>query len=66
LGNNAGYTTLDDSAVMNNTATLGESGSPGGGGIYNFSGAVLLNDSTVRRNIPNNCIPTGSVTGCNG
>lgn len=42
------------------------SGSGSGGGIRNSGVTVTLNDSTVRRNRPDNCAPLGSVPGCTG
>jgi hypothetical protein len=65
INNNAGTTTLDNSAVTNNTAQQGESGYYGGG-IFDFSGTVPLNDSSVRSNTPDNCDPSGYVSGCTG
>ena len=36
------------------------------GGIYRGSGTVTLQDSAVSGNVPDNCAPPGSVTGCTG
>ncbi|MFF7976913.1 hypothetical protein [Streptomyces sp. NPDC007905] len=45
---------LDDSTVTRNRAA------GNGGGIFNETGAVIrLNETTVKRNKPNNCFPTG-------
>jgi len=60
---NGGTMTLTRSAVEDNTAD----GGPGsGGGIYNASGTVTLDQSWARRNNPDNCAPSGSVPGCFG
>lgn len=59
INNNAGTTTVYDSAVIGNTGSTG-------GGIYTFSGIVLLTDSIVIANTPDNCDPPGAVTGCAG
>ena len=62
----AGLTiTLVDTAVRNNTAGSGSSGSYGGG-IYTFSGSVSVTESTVSENSPYNCAPLGAVDGCTG
>jgi hypothetical protein len=63
--NNAGTTALDNSTVTKNTALMGEGGSFGGG-IFDFSGTVPMNNSAVKGNIPDNCDPSGYVTGCTG
>jgi hypothetical protein len=60
---NGGTMTLTRSAVESNTA---DGGSGSGGGIYNASGAVTLDQSWARRNSPDNCAPPGSVPGCFG
>jgi hypothetical protein len=51
--------TLAGSTITGNTAGAG-------GGIYLDSGTVTLQDSTVSGNVPDNCAPPGSVTGCTG
>ncbi|MGW5608881.1 hypothetical protein ACWEWI_22790 [Streptomyces sp. NPDC003753] len=51
------HLTLDDSAITQNTA--GD-----GGGIYSESGAVVrLEDTSVRQNKPNNCVPAVGLCG---
>jgi hypothetical protein len=53
--------TLTQSTVNANTAT---GTTAAGGGIFNVSGTVTLTATTVKGNIPNNCSPPGSVSGC--
>jgi len=66
IDNNAGTTTLKNSIVTSNAAESGESGTFGGG-IFDFSGQVLLTGSSgVSGNSPDNCAPTGIVPGCTG
>jgi len=50
--------TLTDSSVTDNTARHE------GGGIFNALGIVTLSGSTVADDTPDNCSPTGSVSGC--
>ncbi|MFI1470033.1 hypothetical protein [Streptomyces wuyuanensis] len=57
--NSAGNTVLTDSTVTKNEAS-------DGGGIYETSGAVTLNRTRVKDNVPNNCSPTNAVAGCIG
>ena len=60
---NGGTMTLTRSTVGDNTAD----GGPGsGGGIYNASGTVTLDQSWARKNNPDNCAPSSSVPGCFG
>jgi predicted outer membrane repeat protein len=65
ITNNAGTTTLDNSTVTENSAGSAQAGSAGGG-IFDFSATVSLNNSMVSVNTPDNCDPTGTVTGCTG
>ncbi|MEU5235836.1 hypothetical protein ACH4UR_10630 [Streptomyces lydicus] len=53
-----GSVSLTTSSVSGNTATTR------GGGIYVNSGGVNLLASTVGGNAPDNCAPSGSVSGC--
>jgi nitrous oxidase accessory protein NosD len=64
INNSTGTTTLNYSAVTNNTALLDVSGSYGGG-IYDFSGIVPLK-SSVSSNNPDNCDQPGNVSACAG
>ena len=56
---------------MNNGNVTGNTASVAGGGIANVSpfgaplGAVTLHNTQVNGNNPNNCIPVGSIAGCN-
>jgi hypothetical protein len=61
---NKGTAILNDSAVTGNASTR-PSLTRGAGGIYN-TGTVRLHNTPVTNNIPNNCLPPGSVTGCTG
>jgi hypothetical protein len=56
-----GTATLTTSAVVGNRAT---GGSAAGGGIFNDGGPVTLNNTVVLGNIPDNCQPPGTVSGC--
>ncbi|MEX2969787.1 hypothetical protein [Streptomyces sp. C184] len=58
LYNDNGVITLNASSVAGNTAAFA------GGGIYVNSGGVTLSGTTVSGNTPDNCAPSGSVTGC--
>jgi hypothetical protein len=58
--------------LLNNSQVTGNSASGGGGGIVNVSfdptvsaGTVTLNHTSVDGNTPNNCIPVGTIAGCN-
>lgn len=51
---------LTDSTVSNNTAGID------GGGIYVSTGTVTLQNTTITGNVPDNCAPPGSVSGCSG
>ena len=51
---------LDNSLLTVNTATAG------GGGIYNDEGTVTLRFNLINANVPNNCDPTGTISGCIG
>jgi predicted outer membrane repeat protein len=75
-GNNAGsdgggiYNDVQSpSEVINATGSLIEhnTAGTGGGGIYDTpgTGPVSLTTSPVRFNMPDNCEPTGTITGCN-
>jgi predicted outer membrane repeat protein len=65
----------DGAAIYNTDGNVDATGSPidfniaatGGGGIYDGPGTdtVSLTTSPVRFNIPDNCEPTGTITGCN-
>lgn len=57
--NSVGNTVLTDSTVTKNQAS-------DGGGVYEDSGAVTLNRTRVKDNVPNNCSPTNAVAGCAG
>ena len=60
---NGGTMALTRSSVGGNAAA----GGPGsGGGVYNASGIVALDQSWVRQNKPDNCAPSSSVPGCFG
>jgi hypothetical protein len=52
------------STVTGNTAKNNGGGIAGGGGIYNASGKVTLSTTKVAGNLPDNCEPTGTITGC--
>lgn len=58
-GVDTGNTVLTDSTVTKNQATEG-------GGIYAATGTVTLNRTRVKDNDPDNCSPSGAVTGCAG
>ena len=60
---NGGTMTLTRSTVGDNTAN---GGAGSGGGVYNASGTVTLDQSWVRKNNPDNCAPSSSVPGCFG
>ncbi|HXS66502.1 MAG TPA: hypothetical protein VN767_26910 [Streptosporangiaceae bacterium] len=49
---------------------IGNSAISGGGGIYDdgsqFGGTTTLTTTAVRANVPDNCEPVGSITGCVG
>lgn len=49
---------------ITDTVVRGNSASFFGGGIANLNAEVLLVDSTVTANQPDNCYPSGSVPGC--
>ena len=49
---------LVNSQVIGNTAGIG------GGGIFNNLGTVTLVNALIIGNHPDNCEPTGSITGC--
>jgi CHRD domain-containing protein len=57
--------------TMNNGNVTGNTASVAGGGIANVSpfgaplGSVTLRNTQVNGNSPNNCIPVGSIAGCN-
>ena len=57
--------------TMNNGNVTGNTASVAGGGIANVSifgaplGSVTLHNTQVNGNSPNNCIPVGSIAGCN-
>ena len=51
---------LTDRTVSNNTAFTD------GGGIYVSTGTVTLQSTTITGNVPDNCAPAGSVSGCSG
>lgn len=53
-----GTVSLTASSVTGNTAVAS------GGGIYVNSGGAVLLATTVTGNTPDNCAPSGSVTGC--
>ena len=52
-----GALTLNHSDVTGNTAAHG-------GGIFNNGGTVTLSATSVTGNTPDNCEPTGTITGC--
>ena len=57
-------TALDTSTIGGNRA---KGANPNGGGIFFAGGAkVVLMNSVITRNAPQNCYPTGSVPGCRG
>ncbi|MER7468999.1 hypothetical protein [Streptomyces sp. NPDC097981] len=56
-----GTTALTSSTVVRNTAN---GGPVSGGGIFNASGTVTLDGSRVRNNIPDNCAPENTISGC--
>ena len=64
LYNSGGSVTFSDSTVKGNTAQNNGGGSAGGGGIFNASGTVTLSTTTVNPNLPDNCEPTGTISGC--
>jgi hypothetical protein len=57
---NQGRLTLSDSLLARNIA------STQGGGIDNDSGIVTLKLTHIALNVPTNCFPVGSITGCQG
>ena len=56
---------------MNNVNVTGNTAFVAGGGIANLSlfgaplGSVTRNNTQVSGNSPNNCVPVGSIAGCN-
>ena len=53
--------------LTNDTVIINVSNAPaGGGGIFKQGGTVILARTFVRGNRPDNCVPLGSVAGCNG
>jgi hypothetical protein len=56
---NQGDLTMTGSRVLHNTAAVG-------GGIANLGGTVTLTGTRVAGNIPDNCEPPGTITGCVG
>jgi hypothetical protein len=60
LDNQGPSTTLINSTVSANHAGID------GGGIYVESGTVTLESTAVTGNVPDNCAPPGSVSGCTG
>ncbi|MEU6093097.1 hypothetical protein ABZ865_41405 [Streptomyces sp. NPDC047085] len=60
----SGSMSLTRSTVVRNTANGGPNS---GGGIFNTTGStVSLDGSRVRFNVPDNCAPEGTITGCTG
>jgi hypothetical protein len=58
---------LSNSSVKGNTASCPKPYcSAHGGGIATFGSSVTLTDSMVSKNIPDNCYPTNTITGCKG
>jgi predicted outer membrane repeat protein len=49
---------VTDGQIVSNTAT------EGGGGIYNDDGYVTLTTTSVINNIPDNCEPVNTISGC--
>jgi hypothetical protein len=52
-----GALTLNHSQVIGNTAAHG-------GGIFNNGGSVTLSATSVTGNTPDNCEPSGAISGC--
>src|SRR4029077_6050836 len=55
-----GPLTLNHSQITGNAAALG------GGGIFNVNASVTLSHSSITGNSPDNCEPTGTISGCSG
>jgi hypothetical protein len=60
---NFGAATLTNSVVTLNAAS---GATAQGGGIYNNGGAVTLSKTRVKKNLPDNCEPTGTIAHCSG
>jgi len=52
--------------TINGSKITGNSASGGGGGIINMGGTVTLKGTKVTGNVPDNCEPPGTITGCTG
>ena len=52
--------------AINGSKITGNSASAGGGGIVNLGGTVTLTGTKVTGNVPDNCEPPGTITGCTG
>jgi len=52
--------------TINGSKITGNSASGGGGGILNGDGTVTLTGTQVAGNVPDNCEPPGTITGCTG
>jgi hypothetical protein len=60
-----GIVAFDCTVNLNDSPVIGNTAGTDGGGIYVFTDAeVTLRDSKVTGNTPDNCGPSGSVSGC--
>jgi hypothetical protein len=74
LANDAGlqggglYNGIEGEATFTNTTINDNTAGTAGGGIYNAACkcSIVLTTTTVNLNEPDNCQPSGSVTGCSG
>jgi len=57
----------DETVTVNHSEIIVNHATDGGGGIYNYEdGIVNLTGDLININTPNNCDPTGTITGCTG
>ncbi len=57
---NEGTLSVDQGVITANLAAIN------GGGIFENGGTATVTNSNIRRNVPNNCFPLGSVLNCVG
>ena len=60
------YNYEDETVTIDLSPIIVNHASDGGGGIYNDDGTVTLARDLIYVNTPNNCDPTGTITGCIG